>query len=453
MIPSAAASRSDAAIAWGVLVVLATILALGAALAPLPLGAAVLCLSFAAVTFRRYGAVEGIWYLLLFTLPLREPLGYDVLGTRTLYASDVILHLLALAALLRVGIVRPWKESPTLRIGVVIILISTVGLYARSDATAIVAVHRMVGQLGAFFVARHLIRDGKTAQRTILWFLAGMIPAILYGLHQAATPLVGASYPTWAKAPITYDASGTPHMRAFSTFNHTLHFSQALSMSFGMAAALVLESHSAAVRCFALGAAVLSGICNQFTYSVSGIVGMAVAAVTAVLGQRRRWVTLLLPVLAAASILFAPEALFERVRHLATGRSISTVVRMLTYKEGLRTLAEHPIMGVGWGGIPELREEFVTEKSLPPAPENFFLHRAVSIGLPGLFLFIALVVLYLRNLRRGWRVGDSWPRLAVLVGGFAYFAQAMFIPGESYTNNYFLWILFAIAERMARESA
>ena len=48
-------------------------------------------------------------------------------------------------------------------------------------------------------------------------------------------------------------------------------------------------------------------------------------------------------------------------------------------------------------------------------------------------------------------IDPTWPRLAVLVGGVAYFTQAMFIPADYHTNNYLLWILFAMAERMAQE--
>jgi O-antigen ligase len=178
-----------------------------------------------------------------------------------------------------------------------------------------------------------------------------------------------------------------------------------------------------------------------------------VAAIAVVLGSGRRRLILMLPVLALATILVAPNALYQRVEHLMTGRSLSTVVRVLTYKEGFRSLADHPVLGVGWGGIPELRENFVAQKSLPPAPENYFLHRAVAIGVPGLLLFLGLLVVFLRNWRRSRGVDPSWPRVAVGVGVVTYFGQAMFFPGENYTNNYVLWMLFAIAEAMARAAS
>jgi O-antigen ligase len=240
-------------------------------------------------------------------------------------------------------------------------------------------------------------------------------------------------------------------MRAFSTFDHTLHFSQALSMGFGLAAGLLFSTRSFALRLFCVATAAAAGLCNQVTYSVSGVIGTAAAAVTVVLGQRRRWLMLALPVLLFVAILVAPSALFERINHLATGRSISTVVRMVTYRAGIQSFVEHPLVGIGWSGIPELKENFITDKSLPPAPENFFLHRAVAIGAPGLFLFVALVVVFARNWRRSAGIDPSWPRLAVLAGFVAYFSQAMFFPGENYANNYFLWVLLALAEGMSRE--
>jgi O-antigen ligase len=436
---------------WSVVAAVAAIVSLAAAFAPLRTVAAGVSVSLAAAALVRFGALGGIWMLVFFTLPLREPLGYDILGTRTLYATDVLVLLAAGVAALRHGVRGVWLQSPTLRLGVAIVAWSSLGLYLRSNLMEIAAIHRLLGQIALVFVAGHAVRSAADAERTIVAFLAGLAIAVLYGYHQAATPIVGASFPSWAKVPVAYDAAGVPHVRVFSTYDHTLHFSQALSMGVGMGAALLLARTSAARRVF--GAAVAGGaaICNLLTYSVSGIAGMATAAVALVWGSGRRRLVMFLPVLAAVTLLVAPNALYQRIEHIASGRSISSVVRVLTYREGLKSFAEHPVLGVGWGGVPALRYDFVRQKGLPAAPENWVLHRAVAIGLPGLFLYLGVLAVFLKNWRRSRGLDPAWPRLAVGLGVVTYFAHAMFFPGESYSNNYLVWSLFAITEVMARE--
>jgi hypothetical protein len=85
--------------------------------------------------------------------------------------------------------------------------------------------------------------------------------------------------------------------------------------------------------------------------------------------------------------------------------------------------------------------------------ENYFLQRGMALGVPGLALYLALCVLFFRNLSRtrGSPAAASWPGVAIFLGGVAFYVQAQSIPGTCLTTNSVLWLLFALAARMAED--
>jgi O-antigen ligase len=116
-------------------------------------------------------------------------------------------------------------------------------------------------------------------------------------------------------------------------------------------------------------------------------------------------------------------------------------------------LRDHPIFGVGWGSIRTVLEHDyrVTRDTVVAfTAENYFLERALALGLVGMALTIALCVHFFRNARA--RPRDAWPRAALLAGGAAFYVQAQVIPAADPESRYILWTMFAIAERMRQAS-
>jgi O-antigen ligase len=117
----------------------------------------------------------------------------------------------------------------------------------------------------------------------------------------------------------------------------------------------------------------------------------------------------------------------------------------------LHTLREHPGRGGGWGGIwTGFEKDYRVTRAAQVAfcAENYFLQRAVALGLPGLFLYTGLCILFFRNVKRMPTEDqpDPWPRAALLAGGLAFYVQAQTYPAAEEAANYLLWILFALAE-------
>lgn len=449
----------DRGLLWGLVVATAALATALAAIAPLPSLVAVLAVAIGVALVRSHGAARGVFYLFIGLLPLREPLGFDVSGTKTIHTIDFLLYGLAAAVLREHGVVHLWRRSPILKIGAAILLLSVAGVYGSPQPFwELTGIQRVVGELATFYVARCLIRSGAEARTVLLAFAVGMLPAILYGFRQSTMPVDAGTFPSWAEVPLAYDVGGRARVRIFSTFDHALHFSQALAMTTGLAIGL-LASIRGHLRRFALvvvaGAAAL---CNQYTYSVSGVLGTGAAVFVALLtGRSRRWL-LVFPFLFVVLLALAPEALRVRVTDLVSGTSPTALARIITYRQGMRAFLDHPIRGVGWGGIAELTKgeyQIARSEMVPTGPENYFLFRMVAMGIPGLLLYGALPFLFLRDCRRPRGAGEAaraFPRAAVLATAAAYWVQGMFMPSGSYPNNYVLWLLLGLAESMREAS-
>ncbi len=454
------ASRRDP-LPWVLALGSATIVTLGAAFAPFHAGIAILALGTAGFLLWRYGGRLGSWYLFLILLPIREPLGFDIVGTTTIPLGDFVLYALLAVIAWENGFRDLWRRSPILRIGVVILLLSAIGLYGSPlPRWGIAALRRIFGQVAIFYVARHLVRTGEHAVTSLVVFLAGMIPAILYGFYQSTTPVELTNYEDWRDTALAFEATGEARVRVTSTYDNPLHFSQGLSMAVGMCVGLWHLPLRRIGRALLLAIGAAAAMCNQYTYSVSGILSTLAAGLTGLSLGRRRWLAVVFTLLLVLSIAAAPAALVDRVTGLMTGSSISGVVRIITYQQGFRAFLDHPVLGLGWGGISRLsgdEYQMSWSRAVAPAPENYFFYRLVALGIPGLALYVLLLGLFLRNCFAPLpgpegAAGIPWPRAAILAAAAGFYVHGMLIPDGGASNNYMLWLLFAISETMRERS-
>lgn len=442
---------------WPVLVLGPVALALAAAFVPLGAALAVVSLVAAAALVWKFGLREGLWYLLLASIPLREALSVDIVGTVSVFPTDVLLFVLFAMAVVRDGLRTTWRESPSFKIGLAILLLSLPGLVTASRFVwGLNAVYQLTAHLGFLFVARSMVRSGRDAQAALVAVVAGMIPSVVYGLYQASLPF-GAYLPDWAVHYTAWDALGRKSVRVFSTFRHPLHLAHYLSVGLGIALGLASSSLSKGVKWFLFLVAAAGAVCNLFTSSLGGLVGMFAAVVATIILYRRRRIVLLVPIVLVALLPLAPSALTAKLGRALAGQATTGAARLVTYKQALDVIRDNPILGVGWGGVRSaLENEYrVTRaESVAFTAENYFLQRGVVLGLPGIVLYVLLCVLFFRNAvrPRGELPDTSWPRAAILIAGVAFYLQAQTFPAAQPTGTYILWMLFGLAERM-RESS
>ncbi|MEZ5064392.1 MAG: O-antigen ligase family protein [bacterium] len=427
----------------------AAVIALGVAYAPAATGILIPLTVVAAGLAWRYGAARGLWYAFLISIPLRQPLGYDLFGTTTVFLSDLILYALFLSVLSRSEVVSLWRQSRQGRVGLGILLLSIPGLYtAASLVQQVATIQRLVGQLMVLYLVRHFVRDPREAVRTLGAFLIGMLPAIAFGFYQTTISVGASNFGDWADVPLAHDETGRSYVRVFSTFDHSLRFSHALTVSFAVSLGLAMRA-TGARRIVLLAITIASAACNAATYSISGVLGMAAALGAAVLIRFGRKALLALPILAIAAWVLLPDAMIYKASQMVTGESTSTLSRLVTYHRTVLVLADHPLTGLGWGsiGADVFRDyRIARSESIGVGAENWWLHHGLALGIPGLILAGMILVFFFRDATRHAR---EWPRTAILVGGLGYFVQAMLYPSAGFVAGYVLWILIGLSERMA----
>jgi hypothetical protein len=442
---------------WPFVVAVLVGLSAGAARAPLATALVVSSIALIAVLVWRFGGVEGLWYLFLAAIPFREPLSIEIYGTVSMFFGDVLLLALVVTVAHASGVSELWRRSPVFKIGVAIVALSLVGLFtATRFFWGIASIYRIVGQLAVFYVASHVIRSPRVASRSLLAVVLGLVPAYAYGLHQATLPY-GASLPEWSRQMSAWDPSGARRLRAFATFDHPLHYAHYLSIGFAVALGLAVSRLSRGLRFLSAAAGAGAAYAGFFTYSIGGIVGVLTGAVTVVFLKWRRAAVFAVPAVAALLVVASPAAQTRKLNTVLTGEAATGAARLITLRQATAIMRDHPLTGVGWGGIrSSLEHEYRVTRGTAIAytAENYFFVRGMALGLPGVALYVALLALFARNVLRssGDTRASPWPRAAVIAGGAAFYVQAQAIPGTQATANYVIWLLFAIAERMASEA-
>lgn len=442
---------------WPFIVAVSVGLWAAAAKAPLASALLVSSLSLIALLVWRFGGMEGLWYLFLAAIPFREPLSIDVYGTVSMFLGDVLLLALVGSVAHESGISDLWRRSPVFKIGVAIVAVSLVGLFtATRFFWGIASIYKIVGQLAVFYVASHVIRSPRVASRSLIAVILGLVPAYAYGLYQATLPY-GASLPDWSEQMSAWDPSGERRLRAFATFDHPLHYAHYLSVGFAVALGLAVSRLSRGLRLLSAAVGAGAAYAGFFTYSIGGIVGVLTGAVTVLFLRWRRVAVFAVPIVVVVLLVLSPAALTRKLDTVLTGQAATGAARLVTLRQASAIMRDHPLTGVGWGGIrSSLEHEYRLTRGTAIAytAENYFFVRGMALGLPGLALYVALLVLFVRNVlrARGDTLGSPWPRAAIIAGGAAFYVQAQAIPGTQATANYVLWLLFAIAERMASET-
>ena len=142
--------------------------------------------------------------------------------------------------------------------------------------------------------------------------------------------------------------------------------------------------------------------------------GLFLALAVLLLYQRFRWKGLAIAAVSSAvllvSVYLTSAAFLIRLDESLNGLgdyqagdfSTSTTLRMSYYPNSLALIAERPLLGHGLGSFTEVYAGQVAGTAFPPTsnPHNEFLLLGVQAGLIGSGLFLALLLLQLRQARR-----------------------------------------------------
>jgi putative inorganic carbon (hco3(-)) transporter len=207
------------------------------------------------------------------------------------------------------------------------------------------------------------------------------------------------------------------------------------------------------------------------TYSRGGLIGLMVLGAFAVKNSRRRFVTLLIVVLAGGFLyLLTPGTWFERMDTIQSAdNDASFMGRVVAWKISLLIAMDHPLFG---GGMHAVQQQLVWDTykqdldlvnfvNTPPADQ--FAHAAHSIyfevlgdlGFVGLTLFLGILGVALWNCRQLYRISRGHPSLAWAADLARMLQISLMIyltTGAALSQTYLelLYILIAVASRCRR---
>jgi O-antigen ligase len=139
-----------------------------------------------------------------------------------------------------------------------------------------------------------------------------------------------------------------------------------------------------------------------FTFTRSAWVGTVVGVGLMLVAKDRR-LLLVVPVLAAALMLFAPHRVTDRVFSIFDRNDPSNVDRLAMLQSGLEIVRDHPLTGVGPDRVKVVYAEYrqpwaINERN--PHLHNVPMQIAAERGLPALLVWIGFIAYLARDLFR-----------------------------------------------------
>jgi hypothetical protein len=288
--------------------------------------------------------------------------------------------------------------------------------YAPPTGAAIRSVLKYLVAIGLFVVVVDVIRDRATIRRLIRALIGGGILAATIGLAIQALPR-----PTIVDVLSSLSVLGYPSgpdvLRflpgANNTYSDTLRavgtsidpnvFGGMLMLSAALMLAQSFAGRPVLPRWLLVGGLAVTALAMLASESRASWLGLAAGAgVLATIRDRRLW---LLGVPAAGALLALPagQRVLARLGSGFQAQDRAAALRLDEYRQALRIIADYPVLGVGFGGAPEVGT-FVGVSSI-------YLLVGEQTGLIGLGLFLlTLLAIGVTGLRAALTAADPEDR-------------------------------------------
>ncbi|MEK7616027.1 MAG: O-antigen ligase family protein [Patescibacteria group bacterium] len=102
----------------------------------------------------------------------------------------------------------------------------------------------------------------------------------------------------------------------------------------------------------------------------------------------------------------------SRIRSILNFGETSNALRIAIWKASLRSIVQHPLLGVGIGNFPVVLQQDIELAKAGSSAHNVYLHVAAEIGIPALILFLWLLWI---PLRRAWELRSTLYGSALLI--------------------------------------
>ena len=228
-----------------------------------------------------------------------------------------------------------------------------------------------------------------------------------------------------------------------------------------VAAVLATERPGWVRSCALAGLAVLPALILM-TQSRGGFIGLSVFAAFAMFGRRRRLRTgVIVASLSLEVVVVAPSGVWKRVAGLSqvtenldnVDPEGSAKARSQIWHVAIKIVGDHPWTGVGWGAYPMAHADYAPLSGVDQAAlglrdtHSTYLNVLAETGYPGLLLFLALILVAVREAERARRLCERLqPGLAVQLKYLELGLLAFLVAGVfgSFAKLSFLYLHLAL---------
>ncbi|MBP1765146.1 MAG: putative bicarbonate transporter, IctB family [Firmicutes bacterium] len=256
-----------------------------------------------------------------------------------------------------------------------------------------------------YYLVVNNIHSLDQMKRLVWALLMSAALVTLYGFYQYVHG-VDVSMAEWV------DGGQFPELktRVFSTLENPNLLAGFLMVNMAIAAGVALHTPEAKFKLALIAFIAMLGVCLVLTYSRG--VWLSILAVIILYGilysRKVFWLLLIVPL----ALVLAQDSLMDRILSIANPTDTSSTLRLALWESTVAMILDHPFLGIGWGAYLFVYPEY--DFFLQDAgtkifhAHNMYLNIAAEIGVPGLMVFLALMVGHIRKALRVVQGSNRW---------------------------------------------
>jgi len=327
----------------------------------------------------------------------------------SLGAATVFLGLGASCWLGKMVLAQRWyfRRTPYDWLVALLVLLSAASVLVAPDRW--LSFYNYYNLMGRYILLYYLVINNLHSldqlKRLIWTMLCSALMVTLYGFYQYIHG-VDISMAEWV------DGGQFPDLktRVFSTLENPNLLAGFLMVIMAIATGLALHTIRIKNKLMLISFVIILGICLVFTYSRGAWISILAVIVTYGFLYSRKilWLLLIVPL----ALLLAQDSLMERILSIANPTDTSSTLRLALWESTVAMIVDKPFLGIGWGAYWLVYPEY--DFFLQDAgtkifhAHNMYLNIAAEIGIPGLLVFLAVMIGHIRKALIAMQSTNRW---------------------------------------------
>lgn len=288
----------------------------------------------------------------------------------------------------------------------------------------------------SYFLILWLIRSKKAVHAMVFLFCLGAFGCGLFGLYQY---LSGDVNTTWTDTSLF-----TLQLRVYSTFENPNVYGEYLLLALPCAAVMCYIAKKPLLKFFYGGTALLLLVNLALTYSRGCYLALMFVFFLVVCWGARQ-LLIFVPFVLLAMPFVLPDSIIHRFTSITNLSDSSTSYRMNIWLGTMNMLENFIFLGIGLGqeSFTMFYTRYQMNEVFAPHAHNLFLQVASEMGIAGLVMLIAMLVMFFAVSHRSYKMvkgtRTAWFLLVMMAAMGGYLLEGMF---DNVWYNYRVFLIF-----------